>query len=405
MLHRFFGFGLTDRHRGARGECLKSNRILRICYGGMICVALAANLIPVYLTTFSEVFGGLGEGELGRIPAFLFIGFIIGILTCGPLADRLGAKLFMGGGFFLTSAGLVVLGLAPSYPVLLASSVIGGIGAGMLDMIVSPVVSATCTEGKSSTLNRVHSFFCVGAVGTLAIASLGLEAEVSWRWVTLALAIIPAYWGLRVVTTELPPLVHPEKARQGLRVLIRLPRFYVALTAIILVGATDSGIAQWLPAYSEQELGMTKAMGGYFLTAFSIAMGLGRWLASMEKGRIPPHTVVGFSALACGGLYLVGTLHGNPWIAVSACVMVGFACSALWPTCLGMTSDRFPQGGATLFSLLAAGGNFGCLLVPWLEGMIAERWDIRTAILSCSVFPFALAGLMAMLWVMEGRRR
>ncbi|MCA9446631.1 MAG: MFS transporter [Candidatus Omnitrophica bacterium] len=379
--------------------------ILRICSGGMICVAIAANLIPVYLTTFSETFGGLGEEQLGRIPALLFAGFIVGILTCGPLADRLGAKLFMTGGFGLSAIGLLLLGTAPTYSILLSAAALCGVGAGMLDMIVSPVVAAVSIHRKSAALNRVHSFFCVGAVGTLAIASLGLEMGAPWRGVTVGFALIPAALAAVVLKTDLPPLIHPEQARQGFRYLIRAPRFYIAMLMILLVGATDSGVAQWLPAYSEKELGLSKAMGGYLLTGFSIAMWIGRWIASLEQGKIPPHVILGFSSLLCFALYLTGTLSQSNWIAASACVLVGFACSATWPTCLGMTSDRFPQGGATLFALLAAGGNIGCLIVPWAEGMVAEKWDIRTAILSCSVFPLTLALIVGALWIVEGRRK
>ena len=372
----------------------------------MICVALAANLIPVYLTTFSESFGGLSEEQLGSIPAFLFVGFVIGILTCGPLADRLGARIFLAGGFILSSIGLALLGLSSSYFGLLVASLTCGIGAGMLDMIVSPVVSAASPDNRSATLNRVHAFFCVGAVGTLAIASLGLEWSVSWRGMSLGFALLPAVLAIMLTRTRLPPLVHPRKPRQRLHDLLYLPRFHFAIAAIALVGATDSGIAQWLPAYAEQEFGYSKATGGYLLMGFSVAMGVGRWVVSKENGRFTPQIVVGVMAFSCACLYWIGTLASQPVIAVGACVLVGFGCSALWPTCLGMTADRFPEGGATLFSLLAAGGNFGCLVVPWLEGLIAERYGLRVAIFSCSLFPVLLAGMMASMWVRPaGERR
>ena len=66
----------------------------------------------------------------------------------------------------------------------------------------------------------------------------------------------------------------------------------------------------------------------------------------------------------------------------------------MWPTQLGVTADRFPRGGATMFGLMAASGNLGNMTAPWVEGVIAERWDLRTALLVASVSPF-LFGLLA----------
>ncbi len=57
--------------------------VLALCNAGMGCVALGASLIPVYLTTFADAFGGLGADELGRVAGLLFLGFVTGITFCG----------------------------------------------------------------------------------------------------------------------------------------------------------------------------------------------------------------------------------------------------------------------------------------------------------------------------------
>ena len=65
------------------------------CYAAMMVLAIAMNLMPVYLTSVSADLGG-GEGlskeKLGRIGAATFVGLVAGILLSGPLADRLGAR-------------------------------------------------------------------------------------------------------------------------------------------------------------------------------------------------------------------------------------------------------------------------------------------------------------------------
>lgn len=68
-----------------------------LCYAAMVCLAIAVNLMPIFLTTLRVDLGGragLTGEQLGRISAITFAGLVGGILFTGPLADRWGGKLF-----------------------------------------------------------------------------------------------------------------------------------------------------------------------------------------------------------------------------------------------------------------------------------------------------------------------
>ena len=62
------------------------------------------------------------------------------------------------------------------------------------------------------------------------------------------------------------------------------------------------------------------------------------------------------------------------WLSV-----LGFGIASLWPTILGAAGDRFPQAGASMFSLLATCGNFGGVVGPILVGAVAEAGSLYTA--------------------------
>jgi fucose permease len=382
---------------------MASSRIVWLCYAGMICVALGASLQPVYLTTYAEEFGGLGADDLGRIPAFLFAGFVVGILVSGPLADRVGGKPFAVGGAALSALGLAMLALAPAphFNMVLAANGVIGLGAGVLDMLMSPIISASSVERRSQALNRLHAFYCLGAIGTLVIASTALRLGIPWRLVVGGIALLPAALMLGFLGADLPPLTHPDHARHGMRVLLRSPRFYGAMLMIFLVGATEEGMAQWLPAYAERALGYSKSTGAAALAAFAVSMGMGRLMASHGIKRFGPYGMVGMAAFLCGLLFLLGAWAFNAPIALAACVLVGLGCSVLWPTILGITADRIPQGGATLFALMAAAGNVGCLAAPWVEGMMAERWNLHTAFFIGACSPFLLTAVVVLAWLAD----
>jgi fucose permease len=268
-------------------------------------------------------------------------------------------------------------------------------------MIMSPLVSAVCVDRRASALNRLHAFYCIGAVGTVMVASAGLRLGVPWRWIAAGIAFVPAILMVGFLRVRLPPLVHPDQERQGLRFLMRYPRFYAAMAAIALVGATEAGMAQWLPAYSEQTLGYSKATGGMMLAAFSVAMGIGRLAASCGHRRINPYLLVGTAGLTSAGLYVTGASAANAPLALAACVLVGLSCSVLWPTSLGITADHIPHGGATLFALMAAAGNVGCLVAPWTEGLIAEHWGLRVAFLAAASCPLLLVAVVWLTWLAD----
>ena len=119
---------------------------LCLSYAGMMSLAIAVNLSPVFLTTFSAELGGpagLSNEQLGRIGGVTFVGLVLAISVTGPLADRLGPKLFAVGGNVLVAAGLALLGSASSYAVVLAAVFVMGFGTGTLDMVLSPIVCAS----------------------------------------------------------------------------------------------------------------------------------------------------------------------------------------------------------------------------------------------------------------------
>jgi len=370
---------------------------LGTCYAAMMVLAIAMNLMPVYLTSVSADLGGgagLSKEQLGRIGAATFVGLVAGILLCGPLADRLGARAFTLIGSGLIALGLGALGLAHSYGQVLVAVSVMGVGSGVLDMILSPIVSALQPERRAVAMNWLHSFYCIGAVATVLIATLALKVGVHWRTLALWMMLLPlgvaaSFWRLR-----LPPLVAESGARLPVRGLLRDRFFLVALAAIFLGGAAEMGMAQWLPAYAELDLGQSRWVGGMALVGFSIAMTLGRVVVGALNGRVPTYTLMLWSCWSSVLLFLIASASPWAWVALAACVLVGFTGSCLWPSTLAVTADRFPLGGASMFALLAASGNLGGIGMPWAVGAIADSRTLALGLGTAAACPFLMALLL-----------
>ncbi len=367
----------------------------------MMMLAIAINLLPVFLTTIAIDLGKgtpLSAEQLGRIGAITFIGLVGGILVTGPLADRWGGRIFAVGGNLLIALGLLTLRWTTDYPMLLGAAFIGGVGAGILDMILSPIVSSL-TRGKSQTtaLNILHSFYCIGAIMTILAGSLALRFALSWHTLALGLLPMPVGVGIALCLLPMPSLIEAGRARIRTRELVGQRFFLLTMVTIFLGGATELGMAYWLPAYAEKSLGYSPWIAALAFLGFSLAMTVGRlgiMLLPKSVGAIPLMLVC---CVATAALFPIASFAANPGLAVAACILVGLTGSCLWPTTLAVAADRYPHGGATMFALLGALGNFGGIFMPWQVGVLADRWGLRWGLASATFCPLIM--ILTLQWM------
>ena len=365
----------------------------------MMVMAITTNLPPIYFTTFSSSFGGatgLTAEQLGRIGAFVFGGYVLGLLISLPLGDRLGAKPFVLVGNALIAISLVLIALALNYIMLLIGMFWLGFGAGVIELIASPIVSVLEPTRRTNALNLLHSFYSLGSVLIVLTASLMIYLGVSWRLVALGMAALPVITFFGFIGSVLPPLIH-EDQRTPLRKLIRVPFFLVALITMMFCGASELGIVQWLPAYAEQGLGFSRWFGGLSLMFFSAGMFVGRWSIGSIGHRFSPFAIEAVCCVCAIILILAGAFVPYPPAALAACIGVGLAVSCLWPTLLAIVAGKFPTGGASMFGFLAACGCAGGMIMPWFIGVVADRSSLRTGITFAAIAPLLLLILLAIL--------
>jgi fucose permease len=238
-------------------------------------------------------------------------------------------------------------------------------------------------------MNWLHSFYCVGAALTILAATLAFRHAVGWRPLALGLAAAPAAVAGLFLYVPLPSIA-PAGARLRVRDLVRERFFLLALAAIFFGGATEMGLAQWLPAYAELELGLPRWVGGATLLAFSLAMAAGRMVIGSLSGRVPIILLMAFSCAATGALILVAGLCPVPAVVLAAAVLAGFTGSSLWPSTLALAADRYALASATMFGVLAAFGNLGGIMMPWCVGLVADHSRIALGIAASAAPPLLM---------------
>ena len=373
-------------------------KTLLACYLGFVTQAIAANFAPLLFLKFHSDYG-IPLGQIALISTVFFLTQLIMDVLCAKFVDRIGYRVCVVASSLCFSAGLAGLAFLPElfpspFAGILTSVVIYAVGSGLLEVLGSPIVEACPFEHKESVMSLLHSFYCWGSVGVVVVSTaffavFGIER---WKWLACLWALLPLYNTYNFATCPIEPLVEEGKG-MGIRGLLRVPVFWLAIVLMVCAGASELTMAQWASAYAESAIGLSKTMGD--LTGpclFAAAMGISRVLYGKYGERI---ALTGFmlgSGLLCLACYLMASLSGNPAIGLIGCIACGFSVGILWPGTISISSGRMPYGGTAMFALLAMAGDLGGAFGPSLAGAVSQRFgdNLQKGMLAGSVFPLVL---------------
>jgi fucose permease len=357
----------------------------------MLGIAVAVNTPPMCLTALTDTFL-LTDTQRGVLLGALFWGFVAAIVCTGPLGDRFGYKPFLVLASGLQIGGLVLSATAQSYAALLTGATVLGVGSGVLEVLVSPLVCVLRPHERTRAMNLCHGFYSVGAIGTLALSMHLLKLQVSWRAIYLTMTVPVLLYGLGFLTCRLP---RPERQNTNLASVLpwRERVFWLMLVAMLLIAGTEIGPHQWMSAYLEEVFHFARETAGSGLVLFAVMMALGRFAMGSLPAKYVPLRVLLLNCVGSAAcIALAGTTHSRV-VAVASFACLGWFVSAFWPTVLAHCADRIPNGGITMFGALSAVGNSGGIVFPTMVGWLADQSSLRTGMLSLAVVPLLAGGL------------
>lgn len=349
------------------------------CYLGNIVMAIVINLTPILFIPLRNQFG-FSYSQLGFLVFVNFTTQVTCDLAFSKAVDRHGFRPFIVASQALTVIGLALFALTPlvldkPYPGFVFATVIFSGACGLMELLLSPIVDSIPTDVKATAMSMLHSFYAWGQAGVVLITTgllfvFGLQ---SWPVIVLFWLILPIVNFFLFLKVPLAP-VRAEAELMRRRDFLRQPVFLVALLAILLGGASELVISQWSSAYMEKAVGLPKIVGDAAgMALFAIMMGVGRMLHGIYGAKMRLNRILIMGSALAVVCYLVVALTPVPFVGLLGCALSGLAVSLLWPGTLVRAADHFPLAGASIFAILAAGGDMGASLGPWLAGLVAEN--------------------------------
>ena len=183
-------------HAAPSPEGLWSPARRALTIGLVLTITLVAFEALAISTVMPTVIGELGQLELyGWVFSAFFLASLIGIVIVGGVIDRRGLALPFAIGLGLFAIGLLVGGLAPSMPVLVAARFVQGLGAGTIPPIAYVAIGRSLPESLRARMFATLStaWILPGVLGPTIAAGVG--QTVGWRFVFLGLLPLIALSG------------------------------------------------------------------------------------------------------------------------------------------------------------------------------------------------------------------
>ena len=375
----------VERHAGYNKGRLFFVSSLALTTAG-VAASLRANTASDLQRIFLDPLDKAHSAEMiGGILGIPFLGFALTIAIGSPLLDAIGMRVLLPLAGLCLGAGTLLMVFADKlasgmglYNILWVGALIAGVGWGLVETVINPLIATLYPDQKTAKLNLLHAWWpggvAIGGLLGVALTWLGL----GWQGKLTLVAMPAAAVILLCVGVQFPPTERAAAGvsmRQMFRELMN-PIFIVLFLSMFLTAASELAPGQWV----DLALSRTVHMPGILLLVYvSVLMFVMRHFAGALVQRVSSIGLLWISCLMASlGLYSL-SLAGSPVTGLLAATLWGVGVCYMWPTMLAAASERFPRGGALLMGLMGTAGTLSIQFVLPVMGAIYDRTKLEAA--------------------------
>lgn len=389
-------------HRSVSEGGLSESQRRRLFFASCLALVVTAMIFVIRGAITDEVKGvyQINNEEYGWVSTMAFFGFAISILVASTMLDALGMRNLLYLALALHVGGIVAFILAPSYTVLYLSMLFAGFGNGLVEAVINPLTATIYDEQKTHKLNVLHAWWPGGLIIGGLLAVLMGRMDLNWQ-TQMAVVLVPTVvYGILIFGQKFPPT---ERAAAGVPnsemvKTVFKPLFLLLMVCMMITASIELAPNQWV----ESILRNTADTSGTMILVYGSAlMFVLRFFAGPIAHRISPIGMMWASVTITGiGLWLLASVTTAAMAYVTATIFYVGVCF-MWPTMLGITSERFPQGGALAMGLMGFAGQFALGIVIFKMGGVYDAWGPAAAfrfVAMLALIPFAV---FAVWWIKD----
>jgi MFS family permease len=371
--------------------------------------AIAVTLMFVINGTVIGGYGGLLPSlrdKLGidatHIAIMLFCAGAAAILAMqvgGRLADALGAREITLAAIPLLIAGMITIGLAPSFAIAIIGVVLIGLGNGAMDVAMNAMGVQVEAARQRPIMSFFHAFWSIGTfIGAGAVLLLATVLGLRGGAIVTPLSISIAVAGIVVLgilfkITPKAAVVH--HTIDGVKTRIPKAAWILGVMALAF-GLSEGTATDWSSLHVTDVAGVDPTTGALGLITVSAFMVIIRLLGDRLVTRFGRRAVVRFGALFAAVGYLTVTLvSGLPMLMVGW-ALVGFGVGMIAPQVYAVAGHI---GGGRVLAVVVTFGYAAFLIGPAFVGFLVNQLGIHHAM---AVPALLCAGIIALASTMPG---
>jgi len=342
--------------------------------------------------------------QAGLLSSFISTGNLAAMFVVSVFVGRINKMVLLGASFFLFSASLFLISIAPPFGILLAGFALTGVFGATIDTLNNSLIADLMPAKISLGMSLLHGIFGLGGLCSPIIIE-SLAWNLGWKQVyvilsavfILDLAIYSLYtklqWNHLVTLTP-----NKKQAGFGLTDMVqffRKKQHVLLWLAMFFYGGNQSTLAVWIKRYVETHIN-EPAWGAYVLSAMWIGITISRLVISpfvkiSSTLKICTGNIISAITLAAG--LLLGTVGG----IMTASFAVGLASGLTIPLiiAIGCEWHRERTAYGTMMPFTALFISY--LIFPPLSGLASDMlgipWGVALGALSAlltAVFSGAL---------------
>jgi MFS family permease len=329
----------------------------------------------------------LSEAALGGVLFALPVGSMMGLPLAGWLVQKYGSKRVAVNALLLYSIGLILLGLANSVILLIASLIAFGIIGNTANIAINTQAVGVEAQYERNIMASFHGLwslagFTAAGIGTYMIG----EGIIPFHHFifTASLMVIGLAVSFSYLLPDTPTGTSSEK------LFVRPDKKLVLLGMISFCCMICEGtMFDWSGIYFQKVVGAEKAWIGAGYTAFMCTMAAGRFLADWVAGKIGFKKTIQFSGLLIGLGLCMAVLLPTLRIVITSFFLVGFGVSSVVPLVYSEAGKSKVMSTGKALAAVSSIGFLGFLLGPPLIGVLAGIFNLRVS--------FAFVALMGLI--------
>ncbi len=324
---------------------------------------------------------GFAYGMTGTLLSMMSIGNLLAGFGAGILPGKIGMKKTMAlltGGYALGYGAMALWG---QIWILLAAFFLVGIAKGSVINCCTILVGDNSRD-RTKGMNVMHGCYAFGALLCPFLIAGALKAGDGLVMAALALCGLSVWLAFMAVPVERVKGIKANKTDWG---FLKNRKFWLLTGLLFCQNAAETSVNGWLVTYFKGSGILTGTMSAYTVTVMWSATLTARMLIAFVIPLKNAYKAMMVMGLSCTVFYMgLMTADTQTW-AIVLLFAFAFAMAGMNPTAVASAGK---MTSVTSMGIMLPAASSGAILMPWVIGIVGERWGIRAGMAS-NILPCA----------------